>query len=115
MRRAIAVRWCVAWPNAVLGTSGLGLANLVGATWSAYPATGGFSRSAVNAETGAVSGERLWLVDSSNWHGEHCLLPAGQHWAIHCARPGPPLRLGLRSNVYLRFRLDASAQRYCRL
>ena len=45
-----------------LACAGLGLANLVGATWSAYPTTGGFSRSAVNAETGAVSGDRGWRL-----------------------------------------------------
>ena len=35
---------------------GLGMANFVGAMFNAYPVTGSFSRSAVNNETGAVSG-----------------------------------------------------------
>lgn len=35
---------------------GLGVANLFGAMFSAYPVTGSFSRSAVNNESGAVSG-----------------------------------------------------------
>ncbi len=51
------------WPAA-----GLGLANLVGATWCAYPTTGGFSRSAVNAETGAVSGDRAQCLGPLRWH-----------------------------------------------
>jgi len=35
---------------------GLGMANFLGAMFGAYPVTGSFSRSAVNNETGAVSG-----------------------------------------------------------
>ncbi|MDX8359193.1 solute carrier family 26 protein [Cytobacillus sp. IB215316] len=36
--------------------SGLGLANIVGSFFSAYPVTGGFSRSAVNYQAGAKTG-----------------------------------------------------------
>merc|ERR1711933_348759 len=35
---------------------GLGMSNMMGAMFQAYPVTGSFSRSAVNNETGAVSG-----------------------------------------------------------
>ena len=35
---------------------GLGIANMVGALFSAYPVTGSFSRSAVNKDTGAKTG-----------------------------------------------------------
>merc|ERR1712216_194770 len=39
-----------------MGLVGLGIANLVGAVFSAYPITGSFSRSAVNNDTGAKTG-----------------------------------------------------------
>ncbi len=38
------------------GVTGLGVANLAGAAFCCYPSTGGFSRSAVNADSGAKSG-----------------------------------------------------------
>ena len=46
-----------------VSTAGLGLANLAGGAFSAYPTVGGFSRSAVSADSGAKSGsQQLALV-----------------------------------------------------
>ena len=44
------------WLSNRVSAAGLGLANLAGGAFSAYPTVGGFSRSAVNADSGAVSG-----------------------------------------------------------
>ena len=44
--------------QAVMRGAGLGLTNLAGGAFSAYPTVGGFSRSAVNADSGAVSREQ---------------------------------------------------------
>lgn len=82
--------------------AGLGLANLAGGAFSAYPTVGGFSRSAVNADSGAVSGMRQ--VDLV-----YAAPEAVNHWQMS-APQGMVLRLSQGSGlkVYGRGRDDVT-------